>query len=480
MVGLFASVTSFSIQASYAITNGEIAFTSDRDGNAEIYTMNADGTIQTNISNNPATDTNPRWSPDGTKTAFNSDRDGNPEIYTMNADGTGQTNISNNPAFDFNPDWSPDGTKIVFYSFKDGNYEIYTMNADGTGQTNISNNPEFDNVPDWGSAITVDNDDDGIPNDVEQALTGSQGGLSITTVNSVASVETSFDSTTGQVTILGKDQNGDVLTKTVLPQGSQSSTGQITVEYTIDTGSGDSFDNGIADISGIIAPLPGKTVTLKLADDVNSVCIVDNESHARIIPTPFMCENHNIGHNWMVCSAVFPATNSEGPLTDFYDGITRNFSCYQETINGQTFMTVSGLIHSTLIAEDFAPNHTPDASNAVASISSIWPPNNKMISVNILGITDADDDQITITITGISQDEKTGKTADASGIGTSTVTLRAERDGNGDGRAYHIFFTADDGKGGITNGAVIVKVPHDQSGKRSFDQGALYDSTVPS
>jgi hypothetical protein len=49
--------------------------------------------------------------------------------------------------------------------------------------------------------------------------------------------------------------------------------------------------------------------------------------------------------------------------------------------------------------------------------------------------------------------------------------------GNGDGRVYHIFFTADDGNGGVTAGEVTVDVPHDQRGAPAVDGGALYDST---
>ena len=58
------------------------------------------------------------------KIAFQSDRDGNFEIYVMNADGSGQTRLTNNNAEDWEPNWSPDGTKIVFVSNCDGNFEI--------------------------------------------------------------------------------------------------------------------------------------------------------------------------------------------------------------------------------------------------------------------------------------------------------------------------------------------------------------------
>src|SRR5207248_3000848 len=99
---------------------GQIAFTSGRDGNDEIYVMNADGSGQVNLTNNPALDQVPAWSPDGSKIAFTSGRDGNDEIYVMNADGSSQVNLTNTPGYDEVPLWSPDGTKIVFLSDRDG------------------------------------------------------------------------------------------------------------------------------------------------------------------------------------------------------------------------------------------------------------------------------------------------------------------------------------------------------------------------
>jgi Tol biopolymer transport system component len=138
------------VYAAFPGANGKIAFDSDRDGNEEVYVMNADGTGQTNLSNNPAWDGIPVWSSDGTKIVFSSMRDGDFEVYVMNVDGSGQTNLTNNPGqTDYNGSWSPDGTKIVFTSLRDGNSEIYVMNADGSGQTNISNNPAWEDTADW-------------------------------------------------------------------------------------------------------------------------------------------------------------------------------------------------------------------------------------------------------------------------------------------------------------------------------------------
>ncbi|HEU4389983.1 MAG TPA: hypothetical protein VFV34_19435, partial [Blastocatellia bacterium] len=65
---------------------------------------------------------------------------------------------------------------------------------------------------------------------------------------------------------------------------------------------------------------------------------------------------------------------------------------------------------------------------------------------------------------------------DATGVGTSTAQVRAERSGNGNGRVYTDFFTATDGKGGSCQGSVQVGVPHNSHGT-AVDDGAVYDST---
>ncbi len=78
-----------------------------------------------------AFDSAPAWSPDGRRIAFSSLRDGNTEIYLMNADGSGVTRLTYKDDFDSFPAWSPDGRRIAFHSYRDGNWDIYVMNADG-------------------------------------------------------------------------------------------------------------------------------------------------------------------------------------------------------------------------------------------------------------------------------------------------------------------------------------------------------------
>ena len=140
------------IDPAFSPDGTKIAFVSTRDGNYEIYVMNADGSNPTRLTSHAGNDIQPAFSPDGMKIAFASTRAGNPEIYLMNADGSNLTRLTNHPALDRGPAFSPDGTKITFRSNRDGNDEIYLMSPDGTNQTRLTNNP----AEDFGPAFSPD------------------------------------------------------------------------------------------------------------------------------------------------------------------------------------------------------------------------------------------------------------------------------------------------------------------------------------
>jgi hypothetical protein len=144
---------------------------------------------------------------------------------------------------------------------------------------------------------------------------------------------------------------------------------------------------------------------------------------------------------------------------------------------------VGGYFTSTVVTTGLTVNDSPDCSKAYPSIDIIWSPNGSMMPITITGVTDPDGDPIKITIMSIYQDEPVGTgpaSPDGAGVGSSTAYIRAERDGTGDGRVYHIYFTADDGMGGTCKGEVLVGVSDNQGlGLKPIDGGPLYDSTVP-
>jgi len=162
-----------SAQGSLPKDNGKLVFVSFQnsnpatfDFNPEVYTMNADGSGQTRLTNSPGLDFWPAWSSDGTKIVFTSDRDGNGEVYTMNADGSAQTRITADAGGDLDPAFSPDGTKVIFVSDRDGHHQIYAMNADGSGQTNLTRTAANETEPAFspdGKKIVFESDRDGDP-----------------------------------------------------------------------------------------------------------------------------------------------------------------------------------------------------------------------------------------------------------------------------------------------------------------------------
>jgi serine/threonine protein kinase len=143
---------------------GRIAFVSNRDGNNEIYVMNADGSGVKRLTINQADDASPSWSPDGTAIVFVSNRDSNYEVYVMNDDGADVTRLTNSQSADWGASWSPGGSRIAFVSDRDGDDDIYVTSLDGTGERNLTGNTADDWWPCWspdGKRIAFVSDRDG-------------------------------------------------------------------------------------------------------------------------------------------------------------------------------------------------------------------------------------------------------------------------------------------------------------------------------
>jgi TolB protein len=136
----------------------DLAFVDTRDGDAEIYTIRADGSGLRKLTSNRFGDYAPAWAHDGVRIAFSSNRHGNEEIYVMDADGRNVKRLTRHPGNDLSPAWSPDGRRIAFVRLTDAGPTVLVMNADGTGVRRLSPKPVRgygSYSPDWSGAARL-------------------------------------------------------------------------------------------------------------------------------------------------------------------------------------------------------------------------------------------------------------------------------------------------------------------------------------
>jgi len=135
----------------------KVVFASNTNGNFDLYAVDPDGQNRIQLTDDPADDRYPAWSPDGKSIAFVSTRDGNEEIYVMDVSQASgglrinptTTRLTNDPSVDRSPAWAPTGGKIAFASRRTGNYDIFVMSDDGTGTTQMTTSTERDWSPSW-------------------------------------------------------------------------------------------------------------------------------------------------------------------------------------------------------------------------------------------------------------------------------------------------------------------------------------------
>lgn len=149
-ISLVSAISEPLLSNGSAANNAPIVFVSRRDGNPELYAMDADGGNRTRLTNHRADDLSPTWSPDGKKIAFVSNRNqGYLQIWVMDANGANPIRLTDG-FWDERPDWSPDGRKIAFESSRAGrNSEIYVMEADGRNQTRLTHDFGDNRDPTW-------------------------------------------------------------------------------------------------------------------------------------------------------------------------------------------------------------------------------------------------------------------------------------------------------------------------------------------
>jgi len=143
-------------QAAFPGINGVIACQTNRTGNNEIFAFNPAGTelAPVNLTNNPASDARPRYSPDGRTIVFESNRSGSVELWLMNSDGSNQRRLTFSPASGHGngaANFSPGGDQIVYQTTRTpGNsFDIWRIDVDGTNDTPLVTSPVEDSLPSW-------------------------------------------------------------------------------------------------------------------------------------------------------------------------------------------------------------------------------------------------------------------------------------------------------------------------------------------
>jgi Tol biopolymer transport system component len=122
--------------AAFGLYPGKIAFTSNRDGNPEIYVMKADGSGVVRLTNNKAYDDQPALSPDGAWVVFVSNRDGNHELYVVGVDGKNLRRLTDTSYSEIDPSFSPDGRWVVYTAMAEGDKDIWRLNVE-SGETEV-------------------------------------------------------------------------------------------------------------------------------------------------------------------------------------------------------------------------------------------------------------------------------------------------------------------------------------------------------
>jgi hypothetical protein len=146
------------VQATHPGLYGYIACQSNRGtgNNAEVFRFHPEFTefAVLNLTNHPAFDGRPKYSPDGRLIAFESNRDGPTELYIMNVDGSNVRRLTFSGA-NTGASWHPDGSQIAYQSNRFGQFEVLKINVDGTGETRLTFHPAEDSLPTWSPDGTV-------------------------------------------------------------------------------------------------------------------------------------------------------------------------------------------------------------------------------------------------------------------------------------------------------------------------------------
>ncbi len=139
-----------SLLPAYSPTGGEIAFTSYLRQNPDLWIVSAGGGRARRVSKQPGLNTGAAWSPNGHTLALTLSFEGNSEIYRINPDdGRIEARLTNNPAIDSSPAFSSDGSQIAFVSNRQGSPQIFVMPASGGSAKRVTFQGKYNQTPRW-------------------------------------------------------------------------------------------------------------------------------------------------------------------------------------------------------------------------------------------------------------------------------------------------------------------------------------------
>jgi Tol biopolymer transport system component len=383
-----------------------IAFHSNRDGNNNIYVMNADGSAQAALTLDPANDQRAEIAPDGSRVVFASTRSGGHfEIFVMNSDGSDVRQLTFSAAAVTNtwPRWSPDGAWIAFQSNANGAFQIVAIHPDGTELHQITNTG-VNQFPAWspdGTRLAV-------RRDVDIYLVDASDGSNAVRLTTAAALNQ-------------------------MPSWSPDGT-QIAFMSTREPGGYPSVFVMNADGTG------QRDLTPKCDGMAAPTCDVATSP-------------------W---SSRAPAWSPNGAYI-YFTGIRPGLPTEQIYVMRADGSEPEALTSAGVNAEATVRHVRPPVVTGVAATPNVlWPPNNQMVNVSVnVGASDDSDPAPTCRIIGVSSNEPAAGT-DWSISGALTLDLLARRLGEGTGRVYTLTVACTNTSELTSMTTVTVTVPHDQ------------------
>ena len=316
-------------EPAYSPDGSKIAFRSDRNAtptnpnNWDIYTINTTGTPNlTQITNNPADDRDPNWSPDGNRIAFSSDRSGKADIWTVSSTGTevNPVNITNDPQSDRRPAYSPDGSRIVYESNYTGDWGIWTVSATGSGLLDlITNDSASDEEPAYspdGSKITFSSNRSGNYEIYTVSSTGIEVGLNQITNNPALDEKPAY-SPDGSKILFDSNRSGNYEIYTVSSTGIEVGLNRITNNLAIDYSA--DWQSLSDDTPPKVTSTVPKATATGVAPGANITATFSEQMDPKtLVTTPTDPANPNVGTSTTFKLMKAGTTNLIGAVVTYY------------------------------------------------------------------------------------------------------------------------------------------------------------------